>query len=327
MRKFKNILCVLEPGEASKPALDRAVTLAEENQAALTVVDILPRVPSGFAMQDGGPIARDIQAAMERDHEEQVVKMLEPIRKKLNVKHELLTGTVFLEVIRAVLRKGYDLVIKSPESPVWVDRFFAGDDMKLLRKCPCPVWMVKPETGKHYQRILAAVDMDDDYPPEELEIRQALNERVIEIAEALAVSEGAELHIVHAWEAFAESAMRHGFSTSVPAENVDTYVAQVREHRAQSLDELMHKLRTKLGSEAMGHLKPKLHLPKGSAREQIPVLAKRLHADCIVMGTVARTGIQGFIIGNTAEAILAQIDCSVLAIKPPGFQTPVTLED
>jgi nucleotide-binding universal stress UspA family protein len=45
------------------------------------------------------------------------------------------------------------------------------------------------------------------------------------------------------------------------------------------------------------------------------------------MGTVARIGIPGFIMGNTAETILNHIDCSVLAVKPPGFATPVTLED
>jgi len=31
--------------------------------------------------------------------------------------------------------------------------------------------------------------------------------------------------------------------------------------------------------------------------------------------------------GNTAETILNQIDCSVLAIKPPDFITPVTMEE
>ncbi len=46
----------------------------------------------------------------------------------------------------------------------------------------------------------------------------------------------------------------------------------------------------------------------------------------VVMGAVARTGIPGFIMGNTAETILNQIGCSVLAVKPPGFVTPVTLE-
>ena len=63
---------------------------------------------------------------------------------------------------------------------------------------------------------------------------------------------------------------------------------------------------------------------KGGARKEVPTLAKRLQVDCIVMGTVARTGVRGFIMGNTAETILEQIDCSVLAIKPQGFVTPVT---
>lgn len=45
--------------------------------------------------------------------------------------------------------------------------------------------------------------------------------------------------------------------------------------------------------------------------------------DVLVMGTVARTGIPGFIIGNTAEIILQKIDCSLLALKPLGFVSPV----
>jgi len=47
----------------------------------------------------------------------------------------------------------------------------------------------------------------------------------------------------------------------------------------------------------------------------------------VVMGTVARTGVPGFIMGNTAETILNHINCSVLAIKPQGFVTPITLQD
>lgn len=57
----------------------------------------------------------------------------------------------------------------------------------------------------------------------------------------------------------------------------------------------------------------------------MPQLIKDLDAELVVMGTVGRTGIPGFIIGNTAETILNQIECSVLAVKPDGFVTPVTL--
>ncbi|MGI9383250.1 MAG: universal stress protein, partial [Methyloligellaceae bacterium] len=59
----------------------------------------------------------------------------------------------------------------------------------------------------------------------------------------------------------------------------------------------------------------------------LPAVAEKLHADLVVMGTVARAGIEGFLIGNTAESVLARLDCSVLAVKPPGFATPVALLD
>jgi universal stress protein E len=41
------------------------------------------------------------------------------------------------------------------------------------------------------------------------------------------------------------------------------------------------------------------------------------------MGTVCRTGIAGLFIGNTAESILGEVSCSVLTLKPDGFETPV----
>jgi len=327
MRRFKSILCVLEHGEASQRALERAVALAENNQAALMVVDVIPPVGGRAGMPVGGRDLRDIQAAMLSEHEERLASLVAPHRARLDIQRKVLLGTSFLEIIREVLRGGHDLVIKSPESPDWLDRLLSGEDMHLLRKCPCPVWMVKPEAKESFKRILAAVDVDDSYPPAELDTRRALNNLILEIASALAVSEFAELHVVHAWEATGEGAMRRGAFLSQPEDEVDAYVEQVRRHHAQRLDELMVKAGAHLGTDAMNYLKPQVHLLKGSARKEIPAVAERLEVDCIVMGTVARTGVRGFFMGNTAETILEQIRCSVLAIKPAGFVTPVALED
>lgn len=326
MRRFKSILCVLEHGKAGQRALERAVALAENNQATLTVVDVIPPM-SGIGMPVGGPDLRDIQAALVSEHEARLESLVGPYIQRLEIRRRVLLGTSFLEVIREVLRNGHDLVLKCPESPDWLDRLLSGDDMHLLRKCPCPVWLVKPEAKESFQRILAAVDVDDSYPPEELDTRHALNDLILEIAGALAVSEFGELHIVHAWEAIGEGAMRRGAFVSQPEDEVDAYVKQVRRHHAQRLDELMHQTGAHLGSDVMDYLRPQLHLLKGPARKEIPALAERLQVDCIVMGTVARTGVRGLLMGNTAETILEQIHCSVLAIKPPGFETPVMLED
>ncbi len=326
MKRFKDILCVVKSGKAGRQAIERAVALAENNQASLTVVSVVERVTIGIGIPKDSPVPADLQAALVAAHAQNLETLIGPYRNRAEIKTRVLTGTPFLEIIREVLRGGRDLVIKSPEPREWLDRLFDSDDMHLLRKCPCPVWLVKPQAPKPCRRILAAVDVDAAYPAAELGTRHSLNLQILELASSLALSDFAELHIAHAWRAIGESAMRGGF---MPAseKTIIAYVEQVRRDRALSLNTLIREVTGKPGQDALDYLKPQTHLVKGRARKEIPALAKRIEADLVVMGTVARTGIPGLLMGNTAETILNQIDCSVLAIKPPGFVTPVTLED
>jgi nucleotide-binding universal stress UspA family protein len=43
------------------------------------------------------------------------------------------------------------------------------------------------------------------------------------------------------------------------------------------------------------------------------------------MGTIARSGVTGLLMGNTAERVFGHVNCSVLAVKPAGFVSPVKL--
>lgn len=56
-----------------------------------------------------------------------------------------------------------------------------------------------------------------------------------------------------------------------------------------------------------------------------PKMVASLGAELIIMGTVGRSGIPGYFIGNSAETIFNGIDCSVLAVKPKNFICPVKL--
>ena len=326
MKRFKDILCVVESGKTARQAIERAVALAENNQANLTVVSVAERVTVGIGIPKDSPIPDDLQAALVAAQGHNLETLVGPFRKRAEIKTRILIGTPFLEIIHEVLRCGFDLIIKSTGTREWLDRLFDSDDMHLLRKCPCPVWLIKSQAPKSCRRILAAVDVDTSYPAEELDIRHALNRQILEMAGSLALSDFAELHIGCAWRAIGESAMRGGFMTA-SEERISTYVEQVKRDLTVNLNALISEVTGNLGQTAMDYLKPQTHLVKGWARKEIPALAKQIDADLVVMGTVARTGISGFLMGNTAESILNQIDCSVLAIKPPGFQTPVTLDD
>lgn len=325
MERFKDILCVVEQGKISKPALERAVVLANNNQANLTVIDVVPRINVGIKIPNGDLVFDEVQKSMVSAHTQDLEALIDPYRKIIKIQTKVLNGTPFLEIIREVISNRRDLVIKVPEICDWLDRLFGSDDMHLLRKCPCPVWLIKQRTQKTYRRILATVDVNDMYPPAKLKSQRAINQQILEMAVSLALSDAAELHIMSVWETISESALHSAF-LNIPEENINIYLEQARRRCAEDLEAIIHKVFNKLGEQTLDYLKPQTHIVKGWARKEIPALAKRIEADLIVMGTVARTGIPGFIIGNTAETILNQIDCSVLAIKPPGFVTPVTLE-
>jgi nucleotide-binding universal stress UspA family protein len=195
--------------------------------------------------------------------------------------------------------------------------------MHLLRKCPCPVWLCKPNAGGRYHRILASVDVEQFYPQDELETRHALNLVLLELAASLAQAESAQLHVAYVWSAIGEGVMR---STSlwVADEKIDAYIAVERQRHAQALEALLGELETVIAARGESMPQPIRHLPKGSARSEVPELARRIDADLVILGTLGRAGVPGLFIGNTAESVLHQVDCSVLALKPAGFVSPVT---
>jgi len=325
MKRFKHILCVLTTPATGQALLERATGLAEVNQARLTVATVAERISIGMGMPEGGPISGDLQAAVVASAKRRLEETIAPFRKRIRMESRVLQGSLFLEVIREVLRDGHDLVIKSAEDPEWLDRLLGSEDMHLLRKCPCPVWLVKPGAARKHRSIVAAVDLDDAHEESELQTRHRLNMDILEMASSLALANFCELHVVHAWEVVGETSMRDGF-IRLPEAKVDAYVHLVKRRRESAMARLLEELNDQPGNGVLDCIEYTVHLVKGSPRKIIPSVSRTVRADMVVMGTVARTGVPGFITGNTAEMILAQIESSVLAIKPRGFRTPVTLE-
>lgn len=321
MERFKKILYVRESRVATKSSLERAVSLAQNNQAQLTVVDVVRDVAAGLSLPPDMEVPVDLTEAVVAKHRRELESMVAPYREGLVIDTDVVVGIEFLEVIRKVLRESYDLVIKSAEDPGWLDRLFGSEDMHLLRKCPCPVWLMKPNDSPNYRRIVAAVDFDPGvHEPEE----EALNHLILQLASSLALSDFAELHLVHVWDA-PEAELISLWSDAAGAAEVQMIEA-VRANHDAGMRQLTHRLKKQIGQAAYDYLSPKVHLNKGLAGQEIPALVERIEADIVVMGTVGRTGIPGLFIGNTAETVLYELQSSVLAVKPPGFISPVSLK-
>ena len=326
MKRFKNILCVVDAHAKNGAALERAVALAENNQANLTVISVVERISAGIGIQGDVPIPLDLQKIAQQDHLDKLNSHLQQYKDRAAITARILSGSPFLEIIREVLRGEHDLVIKNAETYNWMENLFGSNDMHLLRKCPCPVWLLKPGIKQTFRRILAAVDLDDAYGAKERTARHQLNIQLLEMAGSLALSDFSELHVVHVWQALGERTLRSSL-VQVSDEQISAYIDQIHNHRKSGLKQLLSEFADTAGKSAYEYMNPQSHLIKGWARKEIPALARSLEIDLVVMGTVGRTGIPGFLMGNTAETILSQINCSVLAVKPPGFVTPITLDD
>jgi len=321
MKSFNSILYLVEnPATEPPAAVARVVSLAENNQARLTVLHVSEEPRLG---PFSGRIAPDdLRSRLRQQVNEQLSGLLREAGRQGEDVIDVRFGTVFVEAIREVLRNGHDLVIKSVGEGGPHSFLFGGTDQHLLRKCPCPVWVMVGETSDNYRNILAAVDFD---PWAEDADEGDLNRQILDIAGTLAVTDFAQLHVVHAWESITDNMIRV-FGSELSDRDAEANRDQERREHQARLDILNRRMQQHFGGEAHSYLAPKFHLRKGAARDVIPVLADELEADLVVMGTVSRTGIPGLLIGNTAEVILNNLECSVLAVKPPGFVTPVTLE-
>jgi nucleotide-binding universal stress UspA family protein len=221
----------------------------------------------------------------------------------------VLLGTPFIEVIKAVVSHGYDLVIKSARcSDGLSDRLLGSTDLHLLRKCPCPVWVDRPGATAQYEQVLAAVDpMTPSH-----DNCAAL---VMDLATSLAQRESAQVNVVHAWKINGESMLRDGrFRLSQTEFDLLLDLTETR-HR-ECLQDLLQNYGISTDDETV-------HLIKGEASTAIHQVSDSLNVDLIVMGTLGRSGFPGLFIGNTAEEVLQNTQASILAVKPPSFVSPV----
>ena len=311
MKRFTKILVYANTENGKFHALRRAEKLAIETGARLKVVDVVPDEPWLHPRFDPPPwvLPSAIGDKKKAILEKEVAKAREG---GLKVDVDILFGKPFVEIIQEVLRNRHNLVMKTVYQKGLLHMVDSAA-MDLLRSCPCPVELVRPSSSKRRRRVLACLDPVPDDP-----VRDEVNTKVMELASSLAKWEKAELHVLHAWHAFAEAPLAG--HTGLRGDELDKYIAeQRRECRAR-----VQGFLSRFGGEME---KGRLHMVKGDPARVIPQVARQKGMDLVVMGTLSRSGISGFLIGNTSEKVVNKLEASLLAVKPDGFVCPVKLTD
>ena len=318
MKRFKNILLVCNFDAKQHMAVERAVSLAKQNEARLTVLTVVKELTADARMAITVMPPQELLALVVNDRREKVDALAADIGQQgVDTRSQVVTGTPFLEIIRQVLRDKHDLVILAAEGKGGLkERLFGSNSMHLMRKCPCPVWVVKSAKRAKYKRILAAVDTTSDFPNS---ARDSLNPLIMQLASSLARMDGSDLHLVQVWSVFAEDYLQA--RAQLGKSDIQNLRKDTKQQYISKLDSLL------AGIDLKGVITHRHLLRSDETSRAIVKLAKNKNIDLLVMGSVCRTGLVGFFIGNTAEKVLSEVNCSVLTVKPEGFVTPVTLEE
>ncbi len=308
MHAFRSILLAITRLHTSDMELKQAFRLASDNRARLLVVIFDTSLETMHKLQFL-PLEKKLEEIFRGQLEEELSRLRALAWDDgLVVETMIVSGRPRQTIYRVIKDNAIDLVIKLADpSGALAKKQLTGNDLALLRKCPVPILMMADRnqlpdfTGK----IMVALDAGD--PDSEA---HKLNRCLIQYGLYLATQEGAELHLASVWHLPVSKRSLKMLSDEELYELQET-TCQRHQHK---LDELMQEVDISSESDNV-----RVHLMKGKPAIELQRLANEINIDVIVMGTLGRHT-QGVLIGNTAENILNSIYCSVLAVKPEGFQ-------
>lgn len=306
MSQYRKILLIADPALNRTPAFQRAVQLATSTGAELQIClfDYSSAIAAvGVISSKAGDIAK--WGFVER-RERWLSEQADQLRANgLRVDTEMVWGKPVHEcIIEKVLRSAPDLVLKDIHlEPLLKSVLFTPLDWQLLRLCPVPLLMVNGAAHKLPRRVIAAVDTA--HP---MSATDDVNDRIVNAALQLAIQCDATLHLVQTFE---------DLIPMVPGEVItpgayEEVYEQMRKIHRYGFDEF-----------AARHSVPteRKHFLYGPTSVALVQFANESKTDVLVLGTTHRTGLDRIVIGSTAETILGDLRCDVLAVKPAGFMT------
>lgn len=299
MAIYQDVLVVLDPSTDQQKALARAIELAEHTACKLTAFLSIYDFSYEMTTMLSGEERESMRQAVITDREIWIQELLHTARSKgiqCSVK-VVWHNRPFEAIVQTVTEHGYDLVIKGThDHDVLKSMIFTPTDWHILRKCPCPVLLVKEHDWPEQGNIVAAVNAGSEKAH-----HKTLNEVIIRQAKAMAAMLNAKVHLVNAYPGTPVQV-----AIEIPEFDPNAYNNSMRHHHIDAANALAGQF--DITSEFV-------HVKEGMPEDVIPRVAQELDAEMVIIGTIGRTGLSAAIIGNTAEHVIDRLDCDVLALK------------
>ena len=280
---MKTLLMATDLSARSDRALERALRIAGEHDASLTIVHVVDEdLPASLADAQFQAAIRAI-----RDH---TAASTAADRPRISV--EVAFGrahAVILEMSEAI---DADLIILGVHrEDAFKDMFRGTTAERIIRAGNVPVLLVKERSDGPYRRIMVGVDFS------------VYSRRAVEFAVRFAPA--GTFHLVHAYDVPFKGFL-HGADTR-------REVSKQHEMEFQRMvDAEMATFLSTIESKA-----PELEriMEQGAVHEVLHRQVETLTPDLLVVGTHGRTGVAHALLGSIAEDLLRAPPCDVLAVN------------
>jgi nucleotide-binding universal stress UspA family protein len=307
MKRFHNILYVSHGISDEGEGLKQALSLARNNSAMLRVLVVYPEFPKSHQEYLG--VYED---ALTQRMQQAIASVQQAIQQPLQSVPVVVKGGRALAalIVQDVQQHGHDLVIKQAEARPDKHGLMAID-MELLRQCPCAVWLSRPiARSRQEMQVAVAIDPQAESPGE-----QQLALELLRLGRSLADTCNGTLQVISCWDYEFEAFLRGSMWSRVADDELVRIVRDVEARHRADLNALLQ-------ASGVGGAVDIVHR-RGDPSVLIPQQVQTAQVDVLVMGTLARAGIAGYVIGNTAENVVQAVECSLLTLKPAGFASPV----
>jgi nucleotide-binding universal stress UspA family protein len=295
MISFRNVLCPVDFSAFSRRALAYAVTLARRYEGRVTLLNVVPELPSALLF----PLSGDRPSLDAFDREglwEELRDFGAPAGEQVPMDAVVVEGDAARQIVEHARRTRADVVVMGTHGRSGFERWVLGSvTEKVLRKLECPVLTVPPSsTGPDaeesaFRRILCAVDFS------------APSVQAVEQALSLAEQAKARLSLLHVVDWLPRPDARGG--------------RRLDEYRAYVERDGLRRLRALVPAAARDWCEPGEAVVFGNPWREVLRRAAEEQADLVVMGVHGRGALDLLLFGSTTHHVVRESTCPVLTMR------------
>lgn len=297
MPHYQNVLAIIDPTTEEQKALNRAIEYASLTGAKITaflsIYDFSYEMTTMLSYEE----REAMRKAVIHDRDQWLKSIVDEEQSEFISDYKVhWHNRPFEAILQTCEEHGYDLIIKGTHEHDFLKSvIFTPTDWQLLRKSQVPVLLVKDHEWPQGGNIITAVNLTSDN-----DAHQKLNDRLIEEAHIFKDILNSQVHLVNSYPGAPVN-----ISIEVPEFDPVSYGENIKKHHHKAMEDLAEK-----------HNLPKqnTHLHEGLPEDVIPKVAEELDAELAIIGSMGRTGLSAAFIGNTAEHVVDNLNCDVLAI-------------